>query len=194
MHPIAVTLPLPVAWPSLDLLRGHLAPTSLVKYQQAVAAYRAWCGSDAQALAPTSLARWRTHLVQHTPLHPDTINHRLAAVKRLIAEAAAQGYCDAATADAFARVRPLKPQTLLDRGRRLRRTRLLPAEMRRLCEAPAVDTLRGLRDRALLATLASSGCRVAEVVASCLPYGLLLFVPIAFFAPTIWTDHSFPNA
>ena len=70
-----------------------------------------------------------------------------------------------ATADAFARVRPLKPQTLPDRGRRLTRTRLLPAQMRRLCEAPGPHTLRGLRDRALLATLASSGCRVSEVVA-----------------------------
>jgi len=149
----------------VTLLTGHLAPASLAKYAQAVAAYRAWCGSDAGALAATSLARWRTHLVHDTRLHPHTINHRLAAVKRLIAEAAAQGDCDAATADAFGRVRPLKPQTLPDRGRSVVHARILPAEIRRLCEAPAVDTLRGLRDRALLATLASSGCRVSEVVA-----------------------------
>jgi len=82
-----------------------------------------------------------------------------------LGQAAAQGYVDVATADACARVRPLKPQTLPDRGRRLTRTRLLPAQMRRLCEAPDPHTLRGLRDRALLATLASSGCRVSEVVA-----------------------------
>ncbi len=43
--------------------------------------------------------------------------------------------------------------------------RITAAELRRLCEAPAPDTPIGLRDRALLATLASSGCRVAEVVA-----------------------------
>ena len=36
--------------------------------------------------------------------------------------------------------------------------------MRRLCDAPDPQTLRGRRDRALLATLASSGCRVSEVV------------------------------
>jgi integrase len=36
--------------------------------------------------------------------------------------------------------------------------------MRRLCAAPDPQTLRGRRDRALLATLASSGCRVSEVV------------------------------
>ena len=42
--------------------------------------------------------------------------------------------------------------------------RLSAAELRRLCDAPPADTPIGRRDRALLATLASSGCRVAEVV------------------------------
>lgn len=37
-------------------------------------------------------------------------------------------------------------------------------QMRQLCDAPDPQTLLGLRDRALLATLASSGCSVAEVV------------------------------
>jgi integrase len=44
------------------------------------------------------------------------------------------------------------------------RTRLSAAQIRQLCEAPACTTLRGWRDRALLHTLASSGCRVGEVV------------------------------
>jgi integrase/recombinase XerD len=37
--------------------------------------------------------------------------------------------------------------------------------MRLLCDAPDSQTLLGLRDRAFLATLASSGCSVGEVVA-----------------------------
>ena len=37
-------------------------------------------------------------------------------------------------------------------------------QMRLLCEAPDRTTLLGWRDRALLHTLASSGCRVSEVV------------------------------
>ena len=32
-----------------------------------------------------------------------------------------------------------------------------------MCEAPDTETLTGLRDRALLATLASSGCRISEI-------------------------------
>ena len=103
--PLITLAPTPVIWPPLEILTGHLAPTSLAKYAQASAAYRAWCGSDAVALAATSLARWRTHLVAHTTLNPHTINHRLAAIKRLMTEAAAHGYLDAAAAEAFARVR-----------------------------------------------------------------------------------------
>lgn len=41
---------------------------------------------------------------------------------------------------------------------------LNPQQIRLLCDAPDPQTLLGLRDRALLATLASSGCSVGEVV------------------------------
>ena len=44
------------------------------------------------------------------------------------------------------------------------RVRITPVQMRQLCEAPDPHTLLGLRDRALLATLAGSGCRISEVV------------------------------
>jgi integrase len=110
------------------------------------------------------LARWRTHLAQNTLLSPHTINRLLAAVKRLIQEAATQGYVPDSTAVAFARIAGVKPQALKHRLKTTTRTRLLPWHMRRLCDAPDPQTLRGRRDRALLATLASSGCRVSEVV------------------------------
>lgn len=157
--------PAPVAWPDATILTGHLAPASLAAYAHALAAYRRFCGSDAQALDATSLARWRTHLAQHTTLSPHTINRQLAAVKRLVKEAAAQGYLAVATAAAFANVSGVKPQALKHRLHATARTRITPGDMRRLCEAPNPQTLRGRRDRALLATLASSGCRVSEVVA-----------------------------
>jgi site-specific recombinase XerD len=152
-------------WPDPTILTGHVAPASLRKYAQALQAYRAFCETPAQALQATSLARWRTHLAQHSPLSPHTINRLLAAVKRLVYEAAAQGYLDGGTAAAFATVRGVKPQALKHRLKATTRTRLTPGQMRRLCDAPDPQTLRGRRDRALLATLASSGCRVSEVVA-----------------------------
>ena len=156
--------PVPAVWPAPTILTGHLAPSSLAKYHQAQCAYLAFCATPAQALQATSLARWRTHLAQHTTLSPHTINRLLAAVKRLVKEAAAQGYVDVVTAAAFASVSGVKPQALKDRLKTTTRTRLTPGQMRLLCDAPDPQTLRGRRDRALLATLASSGCRVSEVV------------------------------
>jgi len=154
----------PEIWSDPALLTGHLAPASLRKYEQALHAYLAFCNTPAQALQAPSLARWRTYLAQHTTLSPHTINRLLAAVKRLVKEAAAQGYVDVVTAAAFATVSGVKPQALKHRLKATARTRLLPWQMRRLCDAPDPQTLRGRRDRALLATLASSGCRVSEVV------------------------------
>jgi len=164
MDALFVTLPPPVAWPDATILTGHLAPASLVKYHQAQRAYLVFCATPALALQATSLARWRTHLAQHTTLSPHTINRLLASVKRLVKEAAAQGYVDIVTAAAFASVAGVKPQALKDRLKTTTRTRLTPGQMRLLCDAPDPQTLRGRRDRALLATLASSGCRVSEVV------------------------------
>jgi hypothetical protein len=94
--------PLPTAWPEAAILTGHLAPASLAKYHQALRAYLAFCETPAQAFQATSLARWRTHLAQHTRLSPHTINRLLAAVKRLVKEAAAQGYVDVGTAMEYA--------------------------------------------------------------------------------------------
>jgi len=156
--------PLAVPWPDPAILTGHLAPSSLQKYTQAQRAYLAFCETPVQALQAVSLARWRTHLAQHTVLSPHTINRLLAAVKRLIHEAATHGYVPEGTAVAFARIAGVKPQALKHRLKTTTRTRLLPWHMRRLCDAPDPQTLRGRRDRALLATLASSGCRVSEVV------------------------------
>ncbi len=146
------------------LLAGQLAPASLEGYRRDLAHYLSFCHDPQVALRPESLARWRAHLAHETRLSPHTINRRLASIKRLIQEAAAQGVVDEATADAFRRVRGVQEKALKDRLKRQTSTRLTPGQMRRLCEAPDLDTLIGWRDRALLHTLASSGCRVSEVV------------------------------
>ena len=148
----------------LDLTRltGQLAPRSLTAYQQDLAAYLRFCSEPGTALEATSLARWRLHLARHTPLAPSTINRRLAAVRRVVQEAAEHGVVDPATAAAFRQVQGVSVKALKDRLRA--RIRITAGQMRRLCEAPDLTTLKGVRDRALLHTLASSGCRVSEVV------------------------------
>jgi site-specific recombinase XerD len=150
--------------PDPSILTGQLAATSLAGYRRDVALYLRFCADPATALHATSLARWRTHLAEDTRLSPATINRRLAAVKRLLQEAAAQGYADVATAEAFRRVAGVQTKALKDRLKVTARTRITTGQMRQLCEAPDRAAVLGWRNRAFLHTLASSGCRLSEVV------------------------------
>src|SRR5713101_2904740 len=88
---------------------------------------------------------------------------RLEAVKRLVHEAAAQAYLEHETAAGFGRVSGVRVRALRERLRPHSRVRIEPLDMRRVCELPDRSTLIGLRDAALLATLASSALRVAEL-------------------------------
>jgi integrase/recombinase XerD len=145
-----------------SILMGQLAPQSLAGYQQDLAAYLRFCSDPDAALEASTLARWGVHLAQATPLSPHSINRKLSAIRRVVREAARQGYLDPATAEAFRRVPGVPLKALKDRLKIP--TRLSPAQIRILCDRPDLATLTGWRDRALLHTLASSGCRVSEIV------------------------------
>lgn len=144
------------------ILTGKLAPQSLAGYQQDLTAYLRFCGDPDAAREASTLARWSVHLAQATSLSPHSINRKLSAIKRLVREAALQGYCDPATAEAFRRVPGVPLKAMKERLKVPRR--LTPAQVRILCDAPQRTTLPGWRDRALLHTLASSCCRVSEVI------------------------------
>jgi integrase len=101
---------------------------------------------------------------QETSLSPNTINVRLAAIKSLVKASATMGAFPALLSHEFCLVGKVKLSTLRHRLRRAKHRRYTPAEVRRLCQAPDPLTLVGLRDRALLNTMASSECRLAEVL------------------------------
>lgn len=143
-----------------QIVAGTVSTRSIQKYEQHFVAYCRFAQTREAALEPTTLARWRTVLVQQEPvLSPDTINNKLAAVRSIMVAAAEQGYISGERADAFRRVRGVSVKALKERRSHHRRTRISPKAMRALCEAPDPATLRGIRDRALLHTLASSGMR-----------------------------------
>jgi integrase len=152
-------------WPEAKLLQARLAPTTARSYASEIAAYVRFC--QAASAAPgqaESLACWRAHLMAQGT-RPPTVNRKLAAVKRLVQAGADAGEVDAATAQAFAAV-PGVPRSGTEAPPPARQGPLLTAAtLRQLCDAPDPSTLVGCRDRALLATLACSGCRVSEVVA-----------------------------
>lgn len=149
----------------VQMLAGQLSESSMRMYTRDFRAYIDWAGDAASAVEVTTLRRWRTHLAQETTLSPNTINRMISAVKRIMKEAANQGYLPFEQAMAFATVEGVKTAALKDRIKPNARTRISPEEMRRLCESPDTSEPLGLRDAALLATLASGALRVSELVA-----------------------------
>jgi len=154
-----------------QILAGQLRDSSRAMYTRDIAAYLQFAGSAEAALDPATLSRWRAALPaltyqangQQRHYSPNTINRMLSAVKRLMAEAAEHGYITHDLAGAFADRRGVKVKALKERLRKHTRTAIEPAIMRKMIGlAEAAGTLKGLRDAALLHTLASSGIRLAE--------------------------------
>ncbi len=85
-----------------------------------------------------------------------TINQRLVAIRKLAREAADNGLIDQATAAAIGRAEGVRSE-----GRRLGNW-LTRDQAQTLLELPNTATLKGLRDRALLAVLLGTGIRREE--------------------------------
>jgi site-specific recombinase XerD len=88
---------------------------------------------------------------------PSTINQRLAAIRKLATEAQRCGYVDSETAQAIVTVAGVSAK-----GRRLGRW-LAWEEARTLLQAPNPHSIRGMRDRALLAVLVTCALRRGEL-------------------------------
>lgn len=166
---MGVAMPLPLdliaeSFPGAHLLAGTLAPRTCSEYLSDASHYFAFCAYDpARILNPQSLEAWRQHMVVRTELSANTINRRLHAIKTLV-RLCADGDSWDDVALTFARHgQPVRGRTLQSRFKP-RPKPLTPDEVRQLCRAPSPLTLRGVRDRALLHTLASSGCRLNEVL------------------------------
>ena len=85
-----------------------------------------------------------------------SINQRLTAIRKLGQEAADNGLIDQSTAQAISRVEGIHTD-----GKRLGNW-LSKQDAQRLLDAPDVETIKGLRDKALLAVLLGCGLRREE--------------------------------
>ena len=134
------------------------SPHSRRAYGRALGEFFAWYPSNApgEGFTRATLQRYRSHL-QQRELSAASINLVLAALRKLAAEASANGLVDPSTASAIASVP----------GARRSGTRsgnwLTLEQARRLLAVPDPATKKGLRDRVLLGFLVGCGLRRGEL-------------------------------
>jgi len=122
-------------------------------YRYALLKFFHWVGD-----APVNRAavhRYRDEL-QQRGLAASTINTRLSAIRKLAREARYNGYLTADLAYPIEEIKNIK-ETGVREGNWLSRE-----QVRKLLNAPDGNTLKGLRDRAILAVLVGAGLRCSE--------------------------------
>lgn len=148
--------------PDLELAKATVlvslrSPESQRSYQHSIDEFVAWyCSAPRLSFNKTVVVRYRIHL-EDRQLAPGTINVRLAAVRRLAYEAADSGLL---SPDLAAGIRRVKGSKKL--GIRLGNW-LTAGEARKLWQLPDPSTLKGKRDRAILALLLGCGLRRREL-------------------------------
>ena len=133
------------------------SPESQRSYRHAIDEFVLWyCSEPRLSFNKTVVTRYRIHL-EDRQLAPGTVNVRLAAVRRLAYEAADTGLLSPELAAGIRRVKGSKKL-----GIRLGNW-LTVNEARSLWQIPDTRTLKGKRDRAMLAVLLGCGLRRSEL-------------------------------
>lgn len=106
-------------------------------------------------IRPGMVSAWRDHLLA-VGLTNTAISRKLSVVRSLYGYLRKYGYTGANPADTAFVAAPPVPRD----GKTIAIT---PEDCRRLLDFPTTETPEGVRDRAILAVLAFTGCRVGEV-------------------------------
>ena len=107
------------------------------------------------SIRPSLVAAWRDHLLGRG-LTNTAVSRKLTVVRSLFSYLRVYGYTGANPAETAFVAAPAVPRDGKTVG-------LTPEDCRRFIDAPPADTPEGIRDRAMLAVLAFTGCRVGEL-------------------------------
>jgi site-specific recombinase XerD len=113
-----------------------------------------------RAISKELVQRYAAHL-QSSKVSPATLNQKLSAIRTLAVCAAEIGALDPHVADGIKAVRGVKRTSASDRSSGHPLTK---QAAQKLLNTPDTATLKGLRDRAILALMIGCGLRRAEVV------------------------------
>jgi integrase/recombinase XerD len=136
-------------------LQDGLAPTSLASYRRDLTQWAAWLVARGQTLLAAERTDVEAWLAQQflAKAKATSISRRLSSLRRFYALQLQQATM---RADPTARVRAPKLPRRLPKN-------LSEGQVEALIDAPDVETLLGLRDRAMLETLYATGLRVSEL-------------------------------
>lgn len=149
------------------LLRGLVAPNTLISYLHWWAKYLEFAGGEERAMQGATLIEWRQHMIATDRYSASSINTSLAAIKSIARELYSRHEISREVYWDIVEVKKLPARALMHRRRPNSRVRIEPEQMRAICKAPEVseENVVALRDRALMMFLATSGCRISEAVA-----------------------------
>ena len=138
------------------VLDGLTSPHSKRAYGLALDDFLSWYeATGRERLDKASVNAYRTHLLDRG-LAPSTINGRLSAVRKLAVEASDNGLIAPELSAGVQRAKGVKQS-----GTRVGNW-LAKDQAQRLLNQPTPNTLKGLRDRAILAVLLGCGLRRTE--------------------------------
>lgn len=139
------------------VLDGLTSSQSKRAYEKAIGDFLEWYqGQGKPGLTKATVQRYKT-VLQESGLAPSSINQRMSAIRKLAQEAADNGLVDQSIANGVAKVKGVKQQGM-KAGNWLSKE-----QAQALINAPDITTLKGLRDRAILAIMVGSGLRRSEV-------------------------------
>lgn len=139
------------------VIDGLTSANSKRAYERALLDFLSW--HDDQGRPPLSKAlinAYKTHL-QARGLAPSSVNQRLSAVRKLATEAADNNLIDQAVANGIGKVKGVKTAGVRSGNW------LMKDQAQALINLPDTSTVKGLRDRAILATLLGCGLRRSEL-------------------------------
>jgi len=138
------------------VLDGLDSPHSRRAYERHLREFIAWHKStDQAALNKATVQRYAAEL-RKSGLSAATVNQRLSAIRKLAAEASDNGALDIQLANGIKSIKGVRQE-----GTRTGNW-LQKQQAQQLIDAPEIDTLKGLRDRAILALLLGCGLQRAE--------------------------------
>lgn len=135
------------------------SPSTRTMYGKALDDFFRWREEQGRPAFSRAAVQAHRALLESKGYAPSTINQRLAAIKKLAREAAANGLLDSGTAAGIDQVAGVRQQ-----GSRAGNW-LTRAQAEALINRPGRRDLKGIRDRAILALLVGCGLRRGEAVA-----------------------------